>query len=192
MTSNGISTRSTTVTTTNKEHTMYGTLEHLDDGRWLLRFTRTLRHPLETVWRAITEPEHLAEWFPTTIEGERAAGAPLRFTFPGGQAPPFDGEMIAWAPPSLMEIRWGPDTVRLELRPTSEGTELTLLDTLEERGKAARDGAGWHTCLDGLEAALNGEEHARESIAAWHQVHDHYAESFGPEAATIGPPEGFE
>jgi predicted FMN-binding regulatory protein PaiB len=22
---------------------MYGTLEHLDDGRWLLRFTRTLR-----------------------------------------------------------------------------------------------------------------------------------------------------
>ncbi len=95
---------------------MYGELEQLDDGRWQLRFTRTLRHPLEKVWRAITEPEHLANWFPTTIEGERAAGAPLRFSFPGGQAPPFDGEMISYQPLSSMELRWGSDIVRLELR----------------------------------------------------------------------------
>jgi hypothetical protein len=24
----------------------------------------------------------------------------------------------------------------------------------------------------------------------WHEVHPHYVERFGPEAATIGPPEG--
>jgi uncharacterized protein YndB with AHSA1/START domain len=192
MTSNGISMLSTTLRTANKEQAMYGTLEQLDDGRWQLRFTRTLRHPLARVWQAITEPEQLAHWFPTTIEGERAAGAPLRFSFPGGQAPPFDGEMIACEPPSLMELRWGPDIVRLELRAIPEGTELTLLDTLEERGKAARDGAGWHTCLDGLEAALNDDENPREAIGAWHDVHGRYVEHFGPEAATIGPPEGFE
>ena len=104
------------------------------------------------MWRAITEPEHLAQWFPTTIEGDRVAGAPLRFSFPGDQFPPFDGEMIEFEPQSAMEIRWGPDIVRLELRPIDEGTELTLLDTLEERGKAARDGAGWHTCLDAARA----------------------------------------
>ncbi|HWF71907.1 MAG TPA: SRPBCC domain-containing protein [Solirubrobacteraceae bacterium] len=171
---------------------MYGTLEELDDGRWQLRFTRTLRHPVDTVWRAISEPEHLAHWFPTTIEGERAAGAPLRFTFPGGQAPPFDGEMIACDPPSLMELRWGPDTIRLELRPIPGGTELTLLDTLEELGKAARDGAGWHTCLDALEGDLDGAEIAREAIDRWSEVHERYVEDFGPEAAAIGPPEGFE
>jgi len=171
---------------------MYGTLKYLDDGRWRLRFTRTLHHPVDKVWRAITEPEHLAQWFPTTIEGERAAGARLHFTFPGGQAPPFEGEMIAYEPPSLMELRWGADIVRLELRAISGGTELTLLDTLEERGKAARDGAGWHTCLDGLEAALGGDEHARHGMGAWRQAHTHYVEHFGPEAATIGPPEGFE
>lgn len=35
------------------------------------------------------------------------------------------------------------------------------------RGKAARDGAGWHTCLD-----------------------PGYVERFGPEGATVGPPDG--
>jgi uncharacterized protein YndB with AHSA1/START domain len=171
---------------------MYGTLEELDTGRFQLRFTRTLAHPQDTVWRAITEPEQLANWFPTTIEGERAAGAPLRFSFPGGEAPPFEGEMLAFEPPSLMELRWGPDIVRLELRPTATGTELTLLDTLDERGKAARDGAGWHACLDSLEAALSGDPDARDRMGVWREVTAHYVESFGPEAATIGPPEGFE
>jgi uncharacterized protein YndB with AHSA1/START domain len=170
---------------------MYGILETPQDGRWKLCFKRALAHPPEKVWRAITEPEHLAHWFPTTIEGEREAGAALRFSFPADQAPPFEGEMIAFEPPSLMELRWGPDVVRLELRPTEGGTELTLIDTLDERGKAARDGAGWHTCLDALELYLSEESGARDEMSRWKEVHPHYVESFGPEAATIGPPEGF-
>lgn len=167
---------------------MYGTVHQLDDRRWQLRFTRSLPHPQSKVWRAITEPEHLAQWFPTTIDGERAAGARLRFVFPGGQAPPMDGEMLAYQPESVMELQWGPDVVRIELRPVAEGTELTLLDTFAEQGKAARDGAGWHTCLDALEAALDGRPGARGGMDRWADVHAHYVESFGPEAATIGPP----
>ena len=77
--------------------------------------------------------------------------------------------MLAFEPPSLMELRWGPDIVRLELRPTATGTELTLLDTLDERGKAARDGAGWHTCLNGLEAALSGDPGARDEMGSWQE-----------------------
>ena len=100
--------------------------------------------------------------------------------------------MLAYEPPSLMELSWGTDIVRVELRSTATGTELTLLDALDERGKAARDGAGWHVCLDRLEAHLDGEPGAREQVSDWHEVHPHYVESFGAEAATIGPPEGFE
>jgi uncharacterized protein YndB with AHSA1/START domain len=168
----------------------YGTVEQLEDGLWQLRFTRELAHPVEKVWRAITEPEHLAAWFPTTIDGDRAAGAPLRFTFPQNQAPPMNGEMLAYEPQSLMELRWGPDVVRIELRPVGDGTELTLLDTLEARGKAARDGAGWHVCLNALEASLSSDDDARSQMDSWAEVHPHYVERFGPEAATIGPPEG--
>jgi uncharacterized protein YndB with AHSA1/START domain len=169
---------------------MYGNLEQLDDGRWQLRFTRALEHPPEKVWRAITEPEHLARWFPTTIDGDRTAGAKLTFRFRAGQFGPFDGEMLAYEPASVMEFQWGPDTVRLELRPAGDGTELTLLDTLEDRGKGARDGAGWHTCLDALERELTGDDAARDEMGRWKDVHEHYIESFGPEAATIGPPKG--
>ncbi len=35
-----------------------------------VRFSRRLPHPPEKVWRALTEAEHLAAWFPTTVEGE--------------------------------------------------------------------------------------------------------------------------
>jgi uncharacterized protein YndB with AHSA1/START domain len=168
----------------------YGTLQNLDDGRWQLRFTRTLPHPLEKVWRAITEPEHLVHWFPTTIEGERAPGAPLRFSFPSGKAPGFDGEMLAYEPNSAIEFCWGPDVLRMELRPEGDSTVLTLLDTLENRGKGARDGAGWHVCLDNLARHLRGDQtEEAESTTAWQAVHPHYVDEFGPEAATIGPEE---
>src|SRR5207248_3341187 len=115
---------------------MYGNIEQTREGQWQLRFERKLAHPQEKVWRAITEPEHLAAWFPSTVDGERAAGARLRFTFPRSEAEPMEGVMRAFDPMSLLELQWGPDIVRIELEPVSEGTLLTLLDTLEERGKA--------------------------------------------------------
>ena len=39
------------------------------DGQVFVTFIRKLPHPPSTVWRALTEPDHLAAWFPTTIEG---------------------------------------------------------------------------------------------------------------------------
>jgi uncharacterized protein YndB with AHSA1/START domain len=174
-----------------REQERYGEIEQLGDGRWRLRFTRTLPYPPEKVWSALTEPEHLAHWFPTTIEGERAAGAALRFCFEEDRAPAMDGEMLAYEPTSAIEMRWGPDVLRFELRPVTDGTELTLLDTLEAHGKAARDGAGWHVCLDWLEARLRGEDADRASPSRWRGVHPRYVERFGAEAATIGPPDGY-
>ena len=42
---------------------MTGTLESAENG-YRLRFERRLDHSPERVWRAITEPEELAHWFP--------------------------------------------------------------------------------------------------------------------------------
>jgi len=159
------------------------------EGRFSLRFERRLAHPPERVWRAITEPDDLRAWFPFDIEGERAAGAPLRFVFREGEAEPFEGRMVAFDAPRALELEWGGgERLRLEVRPDGDGSVLTLLNTFGEQGKAARDGAGWHACLDTLAFHLDGRQPPWSSEARWSEVHDGYVEAFGPEAATIGPP----
>jgi uncharacterized protein YndB with AHSA1/START domain len=168
---------------------MFGELETAGDGRWRLRFSRELGHPPEQVWRAITEPDHLAAWFPQRIEGDlHKPGAPLRFEHAGG-IPGFEGQVLAVEPPSLLEFTWGPDTLRFDITPSGRGCILTLTDTITELGKAARDGAGWHACLDLLAASLDHRP-APTSGEIWQAVHPGYVASFGPAAATIGPPEG--
>jgi uncharacterized protein YndB with AHSA1/START domain len=122
---------------------MYGDLERSDD-QCRLRFSRRLPHPPEKVWRAITEPEHLEAWFPQRIVGEWAVGSPLRFESEHGS---FDGEVLRFEPESLIEFRWGTDTIRMEVTSDNAGSILSLVDTFSELGKAARDAAGWHTWL---------------------------------------------
>ena len=165
-----------------------GRLEQTD-GRWQLRFVRRLRHAPERVWRALTEPEHLAAWFPAEMQGERAAGAQLRFVHRDGRGPTVDGEMITYDPPSVLEFRWGADeTLRFEVRPDGDGSLLTFVNTFDELGKAARDAAGWHACLDVLAYHLDGEPAPWTPGERWEEVHEAYVERLGPEASTVGPP----
>lgn len=163
---------------------MDGTLEPAGT-RWRLRFTRELAHPPEKVWRALTEPEHLVAWFPQRIVGQWTVGAALRFVSDYGD---FEGQVLAVEPPSLLEFAWGTDTIRLEVAPDGQGSRLTLLDTFDERGKAARDAAGWHLCLNALERRLSNEPPASAPREEWTGLHRGYVERLGPEAATIGPP----
>jgi uncharacterized protein YndB with AHSA1/START domain len=165
-----------------------GTLVREGD-RWTLTFTRRLPHPQEKVWRAVTEPEHLVVWFPQQIVGARSAGARLRFVSSGGEA--FEGEMLVFDPPSVMELMWGADRLRIELQRDDSGTLLTLTDTFEDLGKAARDAAGWHECLDRLVGELDGKTPPAWG-ERWPEVHPVYVERLGPHAATIGPPAGSE
>src|SRR6266705_244856 len=144
-----------------------GTLTRQGD-RWMLTFTRRLAHPREKVWRAVTEPEHLAAWYPQEIVGERRAGAPLRFVSSAGDG--FDGQMLVFDPPEVMEFTWGTDRLRIELR---------------------ADGAGWHECLDRLVADLDGTPQ-RPMGELWVEVHPRYVTHLGPDAATIGPPPGYD
>jgi uncharacterized protein YndB with AHSA1/START domain len=157
------------------------------DGRYELRFVRELSHPVDKVWDAITEPAGLSAWFPFDIEGERATGASLRFVFREGEGHDFTGSMVEFDPPTAMELRWeGDETLRLEVSPADSGCVLTLINRFDEIGKAARDAAGWHACLDALAAWLSGE--SIDPSSRWQEVHPGYVSRFGPEASTIGPP----
>jgi uncharacterized protein YndB with AHSA1/START domain len=171
---------------------MNGTLEQAGD-RWRLRFTRRLRHDPETVWRAITEPDQLKAWFPDHLSGDLVVGGKLTFSHDSAAIPDFDGEVRAVESPRLLEFTWGTDLLRFEIQPHDDGCTLTLLDTFDELGKAARDAAGWHVCLDQLARSLDGGDPPASSASQqWQNVHPGYVEAFGPEGSCIGPPEGWD
>lgn len=164
---------------------MNGTL-HVEDGRYVLRFERRLPHPPEKVWAALTDPAELTHWFPQDVEADLRPGGKMRFNFRGDEAPPFDGEVLVYDPPRVFAYRWATDVLRWELRADGSGCVLTFTDTIGEQGKAARDGAGWHVCLEALAARLDGAVPPPADL--WQQVHPDYVSRFGPDAATIGPP----
>ena len=171
----------------------YGTCERSGDVS-VLRYRRRLSHPREMVWRALTEDEHLEGWFPTTMEGARAPGAFLRFSFRDSELAPMEGEMLAFDPPSVMELRWADDRLRFELAPDAEGAGcvLDLTVTFPEHGKAARDAAGWHVCLDQLSHVVDRRALPWDPADRWRVVHPEYVQRLGPEASVLGPPEEWE
>jgi uncharacterized protein YndB with AHSA1/START domain len=171
----------------------FGTVERAGDVS-VLRYRRHLSHSREKVWRALTEDEHLAGWFPTTIEGQRAAGAALHFSFRQSEGEPFDGEMLVFDPPSVMELRWADDVLRFELAAVEDenGCVLDLTVTFPEYGKAARDAAGWHVCLEQLKYVVDDTALPWEPPDRWRTVHPEYVQRLGPEASAIGPPVEWE
>lgn len=164
-----------------------GTLEQTVDG-WALRFVRHLPHSPAKVWAAFTDPDQRAAWFPDTMSGELTPGATLRFTTDFESVPEFTGTVLAVEPERLLEFTWGEDTLRFEIEPTDDGCILTLRDSIAELGKAARDGAGWHVCLDQLADSLAGAAPGDPGNERWAAVHPDYVAAFGPEAARVGPP----
>jgi uncharacterized protein YndB with AHSA1/START domain len=170
------------------EHRL-GTLEQTANG-WQLRYTRQLAKPPATVWKAFTDPEMIARWFPSTIEGELTAGSPLTFNIVDYDTEPFHGQVIEVDEPRLLVLKWGPDVLRFELAATTDGTALTMTVELEALGKASRDGAGWHETLDKLSVAM-ADPGASGDAAVWADVHPIYVERFGPEASTLGPPQEY-
>jgi hypothetical protein len=118
-----------------------------------------------------------------------ATGARLSFSFREMEMPPMEGQLLAFDPPRRLELTWGDETLRFDLTPDGDGTVLRLSASFDELGKAARDAAGWHSCLDLLAGDLSGQAPARQPEDRWRQVHRVYVERFGAAASAIGPPQ---
>ena len=69
---------------------------------------------------------------------------------------------------------------------------LSFSASFAELGRAARDAAGWHTCLDLLGYEMAGEQPPWRQDDRWRAVHREYVRALGPAAATIGPPAEWE
>jgi uncharacterized protein YndB with AHSA1/START domain len=132
------------------------------DGRPALRLERRLDHSIERVWRAVTEPAELRQWFVAEAPWTPAAGEEFEAA---GQS----GRITALEPPSLIAWTWGVERYSFELTPDGEGCVLVFTHVFDpELGPAWQHAAGWETYFNRLDAHLAGgflsEEAAHEGI----------------------------
>lgn len=133
------------------------TLERRADGA-TIRLERRYEHSLERVWRAITDADELAHWFPQS--------EPLHVT--------------ERDEPRLLCGTWYGDELRFELRADGDGCVLSFSHTFAEREKAARDAAGWDRCFARFDALLDGAPISdADANATWPETHERYAARFG-------------
>jgi uncharacterized protein YndB with AHSA1/START domain len=164
-----------------------------DEDRWTLVFVRSLRHPPERVWAALTDPAELREWSPYTADRDLGSVGDATLTMIDGEtAEELPATVSRAEPPTLLEYTWGTDLLRWELAAIDSGTRLTLRHTVAERDLVPKVAAGWHLCLVVAERLLDGEaigpirgENARNY--GWEELHDAYAEELTPPRA--GSPE---
>jgi uncharacterized protein YndB with AHSA1/START domain len=173
--------------------TTYGAYDTIEN-RPALSFERRLSHPVEVVWRAITESDELEHWFPSRVEvASLEPGAEMTFTFEEmpleGVPTTMSGRVTEFDPPRRLAFFWGEDHLRFELEPVpgGQGCLLRLTVLLDSRDKAARDGAGWHVCLDRLETLLAGDDGpaATGASADWRGLYDEYQRRGVPAGAPI-------
>lgn len=149
----------------------------VDSDEFTVRRTITIAAPIEKVWAAITEAEHIMRWFgQAAVLDEVAVGARGVFSFEGyGDFPVLIEELD---PPRMIAYRWSnddarginPDDVdpdhstvfRFTLDPiASGGTQLTVVETgfdttTDPAFNMDSHRGGWDSELDELVAYLEG------------------------------------
>jgi uncharacterized protein YndB with AHSA1/START domain len=127
--------------------------EHID-----VRFERYYPRPVETVWRALTDPARLADWMGASQVEPRVGG---RIEMMVDRSHPMTGRVLAWEPPSVLAFTWSnthaPDSVvRYELVPDAGGTKLIFSHQGMPYENSALMLPGWHDFFDRLRGLLEG------------------------------------
>jgi uncharacterized protein YndB with AHSA1/START domain len=93
----------------------------------------------ERVWRALTDPRELSDWFQVTIDGEIRAGNEvwMTSTHKGYEGQRFAVEFVELTPPRRMVWRWHPGAVDAAVDYSQEA-RTTVTFTLEAEGRGTR------------------------------------------------------
>lgn len=147
----------------------------IDSGEFTVRRTITIAAPIDKVWAAITEAEHIARWFPQRVVLDKVApGADGVFSWDGYGDIPVRIEELD--PPRMIAYRWSnaeaPATdrrvdadrstvFRFTLEPADGGTQLTVVESgfdalADPAASMESNRGGWDSELDELVAYLEG------------------------------------
>ncbi|SDT02122.1 SRPBCC family protein [Jiangella sp. DSM 45060] len=161
---------------------------HTDGDRSVLRMERRFRHPRAQVWRALTEPGHLSQWFPARLEFALEAGADVRFDWGDGSGPAVDGQVVEVSPGRLLAFTWGGELLRFSLRDDGDGCLLEFTHVFDDHYGAASFASGWASCFAGLGQVLAGEPVTAASPSA--AEHDAFVDRFGLGAGVASTVDG--
>jgi uncharacterized protein YndB with AHSA1/START domain len=155
---------------------------HGHGDKWTLVFVYELGHPPAEVWKALTEPPHLAEWAPFVSNRYLGSVGEATLTMIDGDTKEDLSAMVLRAePPTLLEYTWGHDLLHWELAPTVAGTRLTLRHTVGEEDLLSKVAAGWHLCLVVAARRMDGQTigpiRGHDAMNyGWQELNDAYAE----------------
>jgi uncharacterized protein YndB with AHSA1/START domain len=160
-----------------------------DSDTWTLVLDRDLAHPPEKVWKALTDPAQLHEWAPFDADRSLAtAGNTVKLTTVGAPGPHIpETKIIRADAPKVLEYNWGGGEIRWELKPSGNGTHLTLWANIGRRF-ISMGAAGWHICIDVMDHLLSGDKIDRivgpeaMQFEGWQRLNADYAKQFGVEA----------
>ncbi|MBU8878293.1 SRPBCC family protein [Bacillus sp. FJAT-29790] len=134
---------------------MIAKIEKVESG-YKATFERLFMHPVEKVWKMLTDNEQLAKWFSELRVDELRKGGFIKFDMQDGTF--VDMEIIDLNVFSVLEYTWGEDIVRFELEQESDGCKLILIEKIKEMtNHTPKDLAGWHVCLDVINKLLDGK-----------------------------------
>ena len=105
----------------------------VDESAFSVRRTIRIAAPIDKVWQAVAEPQHISRWFGTTVLDGAGVGATGTMTFPDYGSIPLRVE--AKEEPNLITYRWNNDDAQSE-RPNGidEETSTVFTFTLEDLG----------------------------------------------------------
>lgn len=135
-------------------------------------YERRFAQSPKQVWAMLTDNEKLQLWFPELKVEKLQKGGVLSFRRGDGT---FDNMAITdFEEGKVLAFEWAEDEVRFELEEVESGTKLWLIEFISRlTPHTARDLAGWHVCLDVIEALLENKEIERER--EWEREFPEYA-----------------
>ena len=135
----------------------------IDEDTFSVRRTIRIAAPIEKVWAAVTEPEHISKWFGQATFAGSGVGATGTLSWPGHVSPVRVETLDA---PHVVAYRWsdgtdvdgaGSTVFTFTLESVAGATQLTVVETGFEtkpdpKAELESHRGGWNSELDELVA----------------------------------------
>ncbi|WP_298827082.1 SRPBCC family protein [uncultured Planococcus sp.] len=138
-------------------------------------FDRKLAHEPEHVWQMLTDNQKIHRWFAGLQIEQSGKDGYLTFDMGHGN---FEKMAITdYEERERLGFEWGEDHVLFKLTPEEGGTRLKLVETIQAlTDHTPKDVAGWHVCLDVLQALL--DKKGIERTLEWEHWYPEYKRLF--------------